>query len=287
MNRNVNHHALASLLLGAILATAAACGPGRTAAATQPTPAAFDPSQSDEKALAIVDEMLQTIGGAEQWDQAKEVRWETKFYDGDTLDAWFKHSWDKWNGRHRYEGVDMKSYNEATAAGHPEDTKSLVVMYDLFERSRAYASFGGAELMAKDTQDVIAQAYERWQQDSYQLAMFYKLRDPGVKLEYVGAVAETHGKCVGECIEIKVSYAPEVGADTYFLDIGKDSKLPEIVGKQVEGGRIGFGIDEWAEVGGAKLPAKIRVLGTEQRVELTNIEVHAEPDSMQYVPAVK
>lgn len=287
MHRNLNHHVFASLLLSALLAITAACGPGRTAAATQPTPAAFDPSQSDEKALALVDEMLQAIGGAEQWAQVKELRWETKYFTDGTLEAWFKHSWDMWNGRHRYEGVDMKSYKEAEESGHLEDTRWLVVMYDLFDRSSGYATFGGNDLMAKDVAGAVEQAYERWQQDSYQLTMLYKLRDPGVQLSYVGEVAEVNGKCSGGCIELKVSFAPGVGTDTYYLDLDKETKLPEIIGKKVEAGRIGFAIEEWAEVGGLKLPAKFQILGATQVIELSNIEVHAKPDDMQYIPAVR
>ena len=111
-----------------IAALAAACGPGRTSAATQPTPAAFDPGKSDPKAVEIVDKMLAKLGGYPAWESAKQIRFEFKYKNGGQLQRWFKHSWDKWNGRHRFEHVDMATLAEAEKEGDPSLVRSLVVM---------------------------------------------------------------------------------------------------------------------------------------------------------------
>src|SRR5690606_13292428 len=114
------------LFITALLACAGACA-GRTAAATQTTPAAFDPATSDAKALAAVDETLAAMGGADKWAQVKQLRWEIKYTTDGQLQGWFKHSWDIWNGRHRYEFAPP----DQLTAPKPVFT---IAMYDLFDR---------------------------------------------------------------------------------------------------------------------------------------------------------
>lgn len=287
MHQTIDHRALASLSLAALLAATAACGTPRTAAATQPTPAAFDATMSDDKALAAVDSMVQTLGGTAVWDQTKELRWESKYYTGGNIEAWLKHSWDKWNGRHRYERPNMETYAEAQTSGRPEATQWYVAMYDLFDRQGSpTATYAGTSLDAPGVKGFVEEAYEKWRQDSYLLTMLYKLRDPGVTLSYVGEVQNIQGLCMDGCIEIKVAFAPEVGTDIWYVDIDKQSNLPQLIGKQVgNAGRIVFGIAEWADAGGLKLPGKLQVLGANQEITFENISARTSPENTLYVPA--
>ena len=286
MHQTIKYRALASLPLAVLLAATGACGTPRTAAATQPTPAAFDPAKSDEKALAAVDSMVETLGGAEAWDRTKELRWESKYYTDGKLEAWLKHSWDRWNGRHRYERPDMTTYAAAQESGRAEDISWYVGMYDLFARQRSpSATRDGDDLDAPGVTGFIEEAYGKWLQDSYLLTMLYKLRDPGVTLSYVGEVQNIQGMCVDGCIEIKVAFAPEVGTDTWYVDLDKQTNLPQLIGKQVgNAGRIVFGITEWAEADGLKLPSKLEVLAANQVIEFENISAHTKPDNMLYIP---
>ncbi|WP_428262668.1 hypothetical protein [Haliangium sp.] len=277
---------IACVLAGALLATAG-CGPKRTAAASQPTPAAFDPAMSDQDALAAVDAMLAALGGSEAWAQVKQVQWETKYYQNEEFAAWFRHSWDIWNGRHRMESVNMGTYKASQESGNEDDAKWVVAGYDLFDReARSFATFAGKPVMAEDKAKVIADAYQQWQADSYTLAMLYKLRDPGVKLNYVGEIQDIKGRCQPGCVVVKVSFVPEVGSDVYFLNINRDSNMPEVWEKQMGTGTLGYAIEAWNEVGGMRFPAKLVNLGVSEQIEILDVRV-GEPDDGLYVPRIE
>lgn len=276
-------------LVGAALLATAACGggaPPRTAAATQPTPTAFDPAKSDPQALTAVDATTAALGGAAAWEQVKQIQWESKYYQNAQFVGWFKHTWDRWNGQHRYETVlDLAAYQAAEQAGKTQEIPWLVSRYDLFDRENtAKATLGDRLLTDEDNRKVLADAYGRWQTDSYWLSLVHKLRDPGVILGYVGEMQEAHGKCQGGCVVVKVSFAPEVGTDVYFLNINKSTNLPEIIEKQMPGGTLGYAIDGWAEAGGLKFPAKLRNLGVPEAIEFANIRVGEPDDSLFRVP---
>ena len=276
-------------LIGAALLATAACGAGappRTAAATQPSPAAFDPAKSDPQALTVADATTSALGGAAAWEQVKQIQWESKYYQNAQFVGWFKHAWDRWNGRHRYETVqDLAAYQAAEQAGKAQEIGWVVSMYDLFDREKsAKATFGDRMVTDEDALKIMADAYKRWQADSYWLTLVHKLRDPGVILGYVGEMQEAHGKCQGGCVVIKVSFEPEVGSDVYFVNINKGTNLPEILEKQMAGGTLGYAIDAWAEAGGLKFPAKLRNLGVNEAIELANIRVGEPDDSLYRVP---
>src|SRR5262245_8223321 len=85
---------------------AAACAPhARSTAASQPS-AAFDPSGSDPRALAIVDAGLAALGGYDRWFAVEELRFELRYTRDGKLTGWFQHRWDRWNGRHDFAMAD-------------------------------------------------------------------------------------------------------------------------------------------------------------------------------------
>jgi hypothetical protein len=272
---------IASLLFVAFAACASACGASRTAAATQNTPAAFDPSTSDPQAIQAADAMAAALG-AEKWAQVKQVRWEVKYLMNNELKGWFKHSWDIWNGRHRYE---LAPPDQLSAP----DPIFTFAMYDLFNRGKGFVANTKdphTRAPAAETQHIIEGAYESWQRDAYQLSMFFKLRDPGVKLTYAGERQDFMGHCNPACHDIKVTFVAEVGSDTYHVLINKQTNLPEVVEKFVEGGKLGYHVGEWKEIQGIKLPALYKNLGTDEKFVLDNIRI-GEPDDELYVPQVR
>jgi hypothetical protein len=284
MLKNLRPFAAAAAL--AWIATAGCSS--RTTAATQTTPKAFNPAQSDAKAVQIVDAMIAKLGGYPAWDAAKQIRFEVKYQNGGELKSWFKHSWDRWNGRHRMEQIDMPTLQEAEREGDPSRVKSLVAMYDLFNQGRGYATYGGQELPSDEKKKRIAASYERWKEDSYKLAFLYKLKDPGVVLKYDQEVVPINDKlCKPNCHIIKVSFSDGVGTDTYFVGINSESSLPELMQKQIGEARLGFGYGGWTDVAGLKLPTKLENLGVAGEIfEFTNIEV-GSPDDALYIPAVR
>lgn len=273
------------LLGAALLVGSAACGgasaPARTTAASQPTPAAFDPAQSDAQALTVVDATIAAVGGAAAWEQIKQIQWESKYHQNDQFAGWFKHTWDRWNGRHRFETTDLAEYKKAEEAGRLQEVKWVVAAYDLFDRqSTAWATYGGFLVADADRDRLASDAYQRWQADSYLLALPHKLRDPGVVLSYVGEAQEANGKCQGGCIVVKVSFAPEVGTDVYFVNINKGTNLPDVVEKQTAAGSLAYAVEAWADAGGLKFPAKLRNLGANETISFENVRVAAPDDSL-------
>lgn len=271
----------------------AACG-GRTSAATQPTPAAFDPTQSDAKAVQLADALIAKIGGAEAWAAVKQIRWEHKVFHDNDLKSWVKHSWDIWNGRHRCETVVMATYLENKA--DPEaPIKWNVAMYDLFnhEGGKGTALSGGQPVYSGDRKMIINSAYESWRNHAYQLTMLHKLKDPGVKLTYAGQmknVSAASGKvmCDPACDTLKVSYLPEVGDDAYWVQINTQTGLPDYIEKRPKGGSpIAHAIIGWSDVKGLKFPTEFQNAGVPAEViKIEDIKI-GSPDDELYIPRVR
>ena len=284
------------VIVATLLGLASACGPGRTAAATQPTPKAFDPSKSDAKSVEVVDALQAAIGSA-RWATVKQIQWEERTIAGEELKAWVKHSWDIWNGRHRCEAADMTTYQKPTAdKPDPDPPAFTVAMYDLFDvdSGSGYANNQNGELSADDRRKLKKICFEVWKQHSYQLAMFHKLKDPGVSLAYQGQIKDLNVEGIGVlckegCDTVKVTFAPEVGADTWWVHVNSASKLPEVVENQPAGksGRIGFLVSNWADVGGLKFPGELRDAATKSVVfKVSGIRI-GDPDAKLYVPQVR
>lgn len=278
-----NFNRVAAVIL--VLAAAPGCGPGRTAAATQTTPAAFDPSASEPKAVAAVDKMMTALGGYQTWVDAKQIRFDLGYSLDGQLKGMFKHAWDKWNGRHRFEQIDMSTVAKAQAEGNPGLVRSLVVMYDLFDRDKGFVTYGGRQVSAEDRSKRIANAYQRWKDDIYKIAFPYKLKDPGVVLKYAGAVKDQNGTCPDGCDIISVSFTDGVGSDSYEVWISQKTSLPEVMRKKMQNGWLGFAFRDWTEAGGLKFAGKLENLGVKETFGFSNIEV-GEPDDSLYIPTI-
>jgi hypothetical protein len=282
------------VIVATLLALASACGPGRTAAATQPTPKAFDPAGSDAKSLEIVGAMQDKLGSA-KWPAVKQIRWVHKTMDGETLKSWLVHSWNIWDGQHRCEVADMTTYQAPSAEKpDPDPPTWIIVMYDLFDvdSGSGYSTVDGNEVAADDRKKFKKQCYTVWKAQSYQLAMLHKLKDPGAKLSHEGELAATELKDIGTvckdgCNSIKVSFDPAVGTDSWWVHINKATSMPEMLEMQVAKGRIGFVLSDWTEVAGLKFPQKLQNAGlTTEIFQMSEIQI-GDPDARLYIPAVK
>jgi hypothetical protein len=249
-----SHRIVPGLVLSLALLAVGACG-SRKSAATQTTPAAFDASKSDPKAIAIADQVLAAVGGEANWGKAKEIIWfQAIVVDGNVKDA-SEHSWDRWNGRHRLIRLDPSG-----SAG--------TTMHDLFDGTGT-AHVSDAEgnhspAMAGQRADMIKEATRRWAIDSYMLTMFFKLKDPGVKLAYVEerreiGAADPNGPMKYDVI--KVSFDEGVGpspGDVYYILVDKESHLPDVIeivpAGKADDNRLGYRLSNWVDIGGLKFP---------------------------------
>jgi hypothetical protein len=289
----MTRRACALLLFSALISPLAACGGGRTTAATQPSPATFDASRSDPKAVAAVDQMLAALGGAAAWSDVKQIRWEQRYMRDGKLMGWFKHAWDRWNGRHRFEEINMQSYEKAQVEGRQEEIQTTVAMYDLFDHNgKGYATFNDQQVATADRDRIVGGAYKNWQADSYRLFAWYKAKDPGVILAMEPPRQPQNGLCTPGCDVVKVSFSPEVGKDTWHLSINTQSHLPEILERDIpaqagqQAGKLGFAVRDWKAAGPIKVPGKLENLGMSEVFEISEVKIGDVEESL-YIPTVQ
>ncbi len=277
-------HPALTAVLGAVCAIAlTACPKPRTSAATQPTPAAFDPAGSDPKALELVDAAIDKYGGTAPWASLKELSFTVKYKDGEALKAVFQHSWDRWNGRHYFA-------TQSPATDDPSKTIVQEVKHDLFDAdAKPWAAVDGTPAGTRDQANEMAKvAGQRLKEDLYFIAMVHKLRDPGVKLSIDNAEITVEGSeaCQPSCTSVKVSFDPAVGRDIWYANFNNETKELQVIEKGMGAGRIGYQVSEWVEAGGLKFPTRFQNLGLKTEViEYSEIAV-GTPDDSTYMPSV-
>lgn len=111
----------------------------------------------------VADRVMNALGGSAAWNETHFLRFTV---------AGRSHLWDKFASRDRVEGK--------TEAG-----ETYVAVVDLQSR-QGKVWVNGQEKTGGEAKTYLERAYAAWTHDSYWLVMPYKLRDPGVKLAYVG-----------------------------------------------------------------------------------------------------
>ena len=133
----------------AFMPMAAICG-------TAPLPTAV---QTDPRAQALAQKVMDSMGGRKAWNDTRYLAW--AFNDQFQI-------WDKKKNRFRWEMNDIVAIiNTQTKAG------------------KVYVE--GKELQdPEEKQKLLERVYARYINNSYWLVMPFKLQDPGVTLKYVG-----------------------------------------------------------------------------------------------------
>jgi len=267
-------------LLALIVVLAAGCPKPRTSAATQPTPAAFEPAASDAKAIEIADAGLAALGGHDKWEAVKELQFDVKYSFQGEVKIRASHGWDRWNGRHNYQEIDLASLK----SGKPDDVRVAEVRYDLFDAGKKpYATFDGHELTREDADKAADRARKNLTEQGYFLTLVHKVRDPGVHLA-VATEGEMPTKCDPGCASIKITFDPTVGKDTWYIAYNTGTKLPEVIATERQKGQIiGYKIEGWSESGGLKFPSKLVNVALDSEIwEFGDIKV-GEPDDNNYM----
>src|SRR5262245_34814479 len=129
-------------------------------------------AESDPKAAAVADRVLEALGGADAWNNTHYLRFDFAVdREGKTL-VRRAHTWDKWTGRYRLEAT--------TKEGDP-----YVVLLNVNTRD-GDAWLKGRKLEGDEEKKYLEQAYGIWVNDTYWLLMPYKMKDPGVTLAMAG-----------------------------------------------------------------------------------------------------
>jgi hypothetical protein len=190
----------ATVLCSLALVSAACQARPQTAASANPPCPGFDSAGSDPRALAIADEVMQSMGGRAAWDKARVLCW--------TFFSRRKHTWDKWTGDYRLdEGNQVVLMNLETGAGR------------VFDK--------GVEVKDPETlQAALKRTRSVWINDSYWLVMPYKLKDSGVTLKYGGEGELADGR-KADVLELSFAAVGDTPDNRYRVFVGRDTHLVE------------------------------------------------------------
>ncbi|HET6372143.1 MAG TPA: hypothetical protein VFG76_02475 [Candidatus Polarisedimenticolia bacterium] len=253
-----------------ILATGAALAQGGQTqpAATQSQPAAvpapaktFDSSKSDEKAIAIADQVSNALGG-DAWAKARFLKFTWVWKQGEKRVA-ITHYWDRFGQRSRMEGPTR-------------DGKQVVAVVD-HRTKQGLAMLDGQPQSGDDQTKYVKLANDRLINDAYWFFMQFKLKDPGVRLRYEGdlkAGPVTYDK-------VLVSFDDGVGLtskDKYWIYVNRDTHKIERWSYVLEGSAanvspVAWEWTDWVDVGGMKIASRKMQPGGESEISVENCQV--------------
>lgn len=157
-------------------------------------------AQSDSKAIAIANEVMEAMGGQEAYDNTRHIRW--NFFGFRSL------VWDKFEGKAR---VEIPS-------------QEMTMLINVHDKTGKVMKAGKEMTHADSVKKYLDRAYGAWINDSYWLVMPFKLQDSGVTLKHVG-----EGKTLaGEEADILSMTFESVGLtpqNKYLVYVDKERKL--------------------------------------------------------------
>jgi len=155
--------------------------------------------ESDPRAVAIADQVLQACGGKENWEHTRYLVWRCL---GKRLNVWDK------------ETGDIRV----------ESRKSIVLMNLNTMKGRAWLR--GREITEKEElQRAMEYGYEAWVNDSYWIFLPFKLRDEGVVLEYVGEGKAEEGGNVADILSLTFRNTGLTPENKYHIYVDRSTKL--------------------------------------------------------------
>ncbi len=170
----------------------------QTPSGAYPPAQGFDAAGSDPQAIAIADEVMEHLGGYQNWNRTRFITW--RFFGGRL------HVWDKWTGDLRFEEKDL-----------------TVLMNVHTRKGRAWQK--GEEIADPDSLAAkLKRGYEAWINDSYWLVMPYKLKDTGVTLKYKG-VEETEDGRSADTLVLTFAGVGVTPQNKYEVWVDKETRL--------------------------------------------------------------
>ena len=287
--------------LGLTAVALLACGPGRSTFARSPAAATtFDRAGADPKALAVADRVVAAAGGAERWNQVKQLTWSESFTSDDKVVLAFDEAWDRWNGRQneRLHNAANKTYSVETSHNPTQSTRTgegdVVVMRKLYEAGGgAFVDTGHGlqALPAPETQRAIATASERWHLDTAILCMPFLLEEPGTKLEYAGEVVVEEGKPPLDDLKVTLDPKDPSRNSTYHVMVNRETNLIErldvVPPGQPDTKRIAYHLSQWVDVKGLKFATRYENIGVKGESITFKDLTAGDPDDSLYVPSIQ
>ena len=223
-------------------------------------------AQSTPSPESIADQVMKALGGKEAWDQTRFIRF--------TFAGRRTHNWDKWTGRHRLEG-------------QTQDGKKYLVL-DNINTHEGEAWLDGQKLEGAAAKEWLDRSYGAWVNDTYWLLMPYKLRDPGVNLEYAGS-EQIDGKTYDK-LHLTFGNVGLTPKDQYWAYINRDTHLMDrwayVLQDQAPGSEpTGWKWEGWQKYGKIMLAPTRSQVGGDRKLELGDIAVlDTLPDTVFTAP---
>ena len=168
--------------------------------AGNPPAPGFNEDDSDPRAIAIADEVMQAMGGRKAWDETCFLTW--NFFGRR------KHYWNKCTGDVRIESL-------------PDSSIYLLNVHT----KKGRAKIGANEVKDPATLDsLLEKALAYWINDSYWLLMPFKLKDSGVTLKYLGT-GKTEDGAEAEILQLTFQSVGVTPENKYKIWVDKSSKL--------------------------------------------------------------
>lgn len=176
--------------------TAAATAAGDTAAAAV-----------DDSARYWADRLMSSLGGREQWEETRYLRFRWVVGSGEQASGRF-HAWDRHTGRYRLE-YDRQDGQHVLALFNVNRVRA-----DSLE-SAGDVWVGGERLEGADRDSALRDAYAAFVNDSYWLLHPLKYFDPGVHLSYEGRTELSDGR---RYPTVHLTFEPDLGVtdDEYW-----------------------------------------------------------------------
>jgi hypothetical protein len=169
-----------------------------------PVAARAETPPSDPKAIAIADQIMQSLGGQARWDSLRGIRWSFGFESNDTVRSLRRHSWDKHTGWHRVEGKNR--------AG-----QTFIYVENMNDSTTGMAWVNGIAIEGDSLKKLMKQAKRMWTNDTYWMLMPYKLRDPGVMLKAEGQVRDSATGKMYDRVALSFDNVGQTPGDRYWI----------------------------------------------------------------------
>ena len=223
---------------------------------------------NDAKAQEVAAKLMEALGGQENWDRARYLRFDFVVKREGKIVSTVKHLWDRYTGRYRVEGTTR-------------DKGDYVVLFEDINAKKGQAFRNGEAVQGEDRKKLIDMGYGRFINDTYWLLMPFKWNDPGVHLKYEGTAGGDGGTLWDKVL---LTFDDNVGLtpkDRYWAYINRKTGLMDRWAYILKGGKgpaTGADWVRWERFGGILLSQEKIVRGRSVRILFHNLQVSSTTD---------
>lgn len=213
----------------------------------------------DPKAIEIADEMVKAMGGEENWERARFIR-----FTNVRQNRRATFSWDRWNGRLRLEARDE--------AGIP-----YVVLMSLSSR-QGLVFLDGKPLRGAELSEYLNRAVRMWTGATYWFLMPFKWKDEGVVLAYDGE--EEIDGILYDKVHLTFDDVGRTPGDQYWAYVNRETHFMDRWKYRLEGGATGdYQWRRWHRYSGIRVA--VERVGNDEVIRFEDIVVaESMPDEI-------